>query len=58
MRVLIDTNAYVALLAGDDEIAAELSTADAVLVSPVVIGGLIDGFLGGERDGARRQAPE
>lgn len=54
MRVLIDTNAYVALLAGDEEIAAELSGADAVLVSPVVIGELLDGFLGGSRERENR----
>lgn len=54
MRVLIDTNAYVALLAGDEEIAAQLSGADAVLVSPVVIGELLDGFLGGSRERENR----
>lgn len=54
MRVLIDTNAYVALLAGDEDIAAELSGADAVLVSPVVIGELLDGFLGGSRERENR----
>ena len=48
-RSLIDTNAYAALMAGDVEIARELGRSEAILVSPVVIGELLDGFLGGAR---------
>jgi len=50
MRCLLDTSAYSALLAGDERIADVLRDADAVLLSPVVIGELYDGFLGGTRN--------
>jgi len=49
MRMLIDTNAYSALLAGDGRVAERLSQAEAILLSPVVIGELLDGFQGGSR---------
>ena len=54
-RVLIDTNAYSALMAGDARIADALSGSEAVLLSPIVIGELYDGFLGGSRDLENRQ---
>ncbi|MFW6388026.1 MAG: type II toxin-antitoxin system VapC family toxin [bacterium] len=50
MRVLIDTNAYTALLTGDDRIARVLDESDAVLLSSIVLGELYDGFLGGGRN--------
>ena len=49
-RVLLDTNAYSALMAGDTRIADILAQSEAVLMSPVVIGELYDGFLGGSRN--------
>ncbi len=49
MRVLIDTNAYAALMAGNTCIADTLAESDAVLLSAVVIGELYDGFRGGSR---------
>ena len=48
-RVLIDTNAYTALMGGDGHVADMLSQHEAVLMSPVVIGELYDGFRGGSR---------
>ena len=48
-RVLIDTNAYAALMGGHKPIADELARHDVVLMSPVVLGELYDGFLGGSR---------
>jgi tRNA(fMet)-specific endonuclease VapC len=48
-RVLIDTNAYTALMAGAHEIADILATAEAVILSPIVIGELHDGFRNGTR---------
>ncbi len=48
-RILIDTNAYAALMAGDRRIADLLAKAEAVLVSPIVIGELYDGFRNGIR---------
>ncbi|MFP4562909.1 MAG: type II toxin-antitoxin system VapC family toxin [Spirochaetia bacterium] len=49
MRVLLDTNAYTALMAGDTRIAEILSESEIVLLSAVVIGELYDGFRGGSR---------
>jgi|SaaInl7_150m_RNA_FD_contig_21_1334921_length_256_multi_7_in_0_out_0_1 tRNA(fMet)-specific endonuclease VapC len=46
-RVLIDTNAYTALMTGDGRIAEELARSEAVLLLPVVLGELYDGFKGG-----------
>jgi tRNA(fMet)-specific endonuclease VapC len=48
-RILIDTNAYSAMLSGDDRIADVLATSEAILLSPVVMGELYDGFLNGSR---------
>jgi tRNA(fMet)-specific endonuclease VapC len=48
-RVLIDTCAFSALFAGDERIAAELERGDEILLSPIVLGELLDGFEGGSR---------
>lgn len=48
-NVLLDTNAYTALLAGDDEVFQALASADRVLMSVVVLGELHAGFKGGTR---------
>jgi predicted nucleic acid-binding protein len=53
-RVLLDTNAYSALMAGDSRIADELAKNEAILLSPIVIGELLDGFLGGSRNEENR----
>lgn len=53
--VLLDTNAYTALLTGNSRIADELSKSDAVLFSPVVLGELLDGFEGGNRNRENRE---
>jgi tRNA(fMet)-specific endonuclease VapC len=53
-RVLVDTNAYSALMAGDGRVADELAKSEAILLPPIVIGELLDGFLSGTRvDGNR-----
>jgi len=54
-RILIDTNAYSALLAGNTYIADMLSDHEAILMSPIVIGELYDGFLGGSRHNDNRE---
>ena len=54
-RVLIDTSAYSALMAGKMHIADMLSQQEAVLMSPIVIGELYDGFLGGSRYAENRE---
>jgi len=53
-RILIDTNAYSALIGGDGRIADILCRHEAILLSPVVIGELYDGFLNGTRNSENR----
>jgi len=48
-RILIDTNAYSALMTGNQHVASELAQSEAVLLSPIVIGELLEGFRGGGR---------
>jgi tRNA(fMet)-specific endonuclease VapC len=52
--VLIDTNAYTALLSGDSRVADELAQSDRVLLCPIVTGELLDGFIGGSREKENR----
>ena len=54
----MDTNAYAALLSGDQGIADELARSEAILLSPIVIGELLDGFLGGSRARENRELLE
>ncbi len=49
MRILIDTNAYTALMSGDARIADVLSKSEIVFLSSIVIGELCDGFRGGSK---------
>jgi tRNA(fMet)-specific endonuclease VapC len=55
-KVLLDTNAYTSLLAGDEKVLDALAGADRVFMSTVVLGELFAGFGGGsrERDNRRR----
>ena len=48
-RVVIDTNAYSALMSGNMRIADMLSDAEEVIVPIAVLGELHDGFRGGTR---------
>lgn len=58
MRCLLDTKAYSALITGDGRIADVLRDADAVLLSPAVIGELYDGFRGGTQNARNREILE
>lgn len=49
MRVLLDTNAYSALLCGHREVAAVVRRTEGVLLSSVVAGELLYGFRHGSR---------
>jgi tRNA(fMet)-specific endonuclease VapC len=49
-RILVDTNAYAALMAGSTDVADVLAESEAVLLSAIVVGELLDGFLGGDRE--------
>jgi len=53
-RLLLDTNAYSALMSGDTRISELLGKSEAILISPIVIGELLDGFMGGSREKANR----
>jgi len=53
-RILIDTNAYAALMRGDESVADELTRHEAILLSPIVIGELYDGFQNGMRSKENR----
>ncbi|HET6362106.1 MAG TPA: type II toxin-antitoxin system VapC family toxin [Gemmatimonadota bacterium] len=50
MRILLDTNAYSALMRGVAEVADRVRRAERVLVSPIVIGELLYGFRNGSRN--------
>jgi tRNA(fMet)-specific endonuclease VapC len=50
MRILLDTNAYSALMRGVSEVAERVRRADRVLLSPIVIGELLYGFRNGSRN--------
>lgn len=49
MKLLLDTNAYSALMRGHREVAARVREAERVLVSPVVSAELLFGFRLGSR---------
>ena len=48
-RLMIDTNAYSALMSGHDDVIAALNDAIEVLVPIAVLGELHDGFRGGTK---------
>ncbi|HEX7184238.1 MAG TPA: type II toxin-antitoxin system VapC family toxin [Thermoanaerobaculia bacterium] len=49
MKVLLDTNAYSALLQGHELVAEQVRSAEEVLLSIVVVGELLFGFRNGSR---------
>lgn len=55
IRLVLDTNVYTALMAGDQRMADALARVDAVLLSTLVLGELLDGFKGGKREEENRQ---
>jgi tRNA(fMet)-specific endonuclease VapC len=55
MRVLLDTNAYTALLRGHSDVAGLVRRSEEVLISPVVAGELLFGFRNGTRYEANRR---
>ncbi len=48
-RILLDTNAYVRLLAGDEGVLEVLGQADTVYLSAIGAGVVLAGFRGGNR---------
>jgi tRNA(fMet)-specific endonuclease VapC len=57
-RLLLDTNAYTALLAGDEQVLNVLGAAEQVLMSVIVLGELAAGFKGGSRESDNRRILE
>lgn len=53
-RLVIDTNAYSSLLAGDESVARALAESEEVLLSAIVIGELLDGLRGGSKEAENR----
>lgn len=53
-RILLDTNAYAALAAGDERVLQALSRADTAYLSVIALGELHAGFRGGSRLSANR----
>ncbi|MHB8481698.1 MAG: PIN domain-containing protein [Nitrospiria bacterium] len=49
-RLMLDTSAYSGFLKGNAEIKLSLQQADEVFLSPVILGELLAGFLGGKRE--------
>lgn len=48
-KILLDTNAYIRLLAGDDSVLDVVASAEAVFMSIFVLGELYAGFAGGAK---------
>ena len=49
-KILLDTNAYSHLLKGDKQVLEELDAADLVYMSTFVLGELLAGFKGGNKE--------
>lgn len=49
-KIVLDTNAYIAFLAGDEEVLTSMARAGIVFLSVFVLGELEAGFRGGERE--------
>lgn len=54
--ILLDTSAYSAMRRGDERLQAPVRDAAAVVLTPVVLGELLFGFKGGDRERANRAA--
>ena len=52
--ILLDTNAYIRYLGGDERVLEELGRADTVYLSVFVLGELFAGFAGGSRSRKNR----
>jgi len=57
-KILLDTNAYVRFLRGDEKVMTQLTQADNVYMSVFVLGELYAGFKGGAKERNTRQILE
>lgn len=58
MKILLDTNAYSALMEGNRNLFSLISKAETVIMSSIVIGELIFGFKCGKRESKNREILE
>ncbi len=49
MKLILDTNGYVGFKMGNPEIVEFLTRANIILISPIVLGELMFGFINGDR---------
>ncbi len=54
-RVLLDTSAYSAMRRGDERLLVPVQQAAEVFLTPIVMGELLFGFLGGGREPRNRE---
>jgi len=54
-KIILDTNAYARLLAGDDDVLSAASSAETVYMSVFVLGELFAGFAGGAKKRENRE---
>ena len=54
-KIILDTNAYTRLLAGDEDVLDMISTADTLYMSIFVLGELYAGFAGGSKEQKNRE---
>ena len=54
-KIILDTNAYTRLLAGDEDVLDIISTADTLYMSIFVLGELYAGFAGGSKERENRE---
>jgi tRNA(fMet)-specific endonuclease VapC len=57
-KILLDTNAYVRFLRGDEKVMAYLAQADSVYMSVFVLGELFAGFRAGSKEKDNKQLLE
>lgn len=55
-RIVLDTNAYTRLLAGDENVLDAVGTAETVYMSIFVLGELFAGFAGGTKKRSNQEA--
>lgn len=53
-KVLLDTNAYSALVSGDQRVLEFIERANQVIMSPICIGELLAGFVQGSKESTNR----
>jgi tRNA(fMet)-specific endonuclease VapC len=53
-KILLDTNAYSAFMVGDESVLSALGSADTAYLSIFVIGELLTGFKGGQKERSNR----